>query len=169
MSHANLTPYIRVGVFESIPQAEKAVLGLRAAGFRREQISVLCSDRPTERHFREFEHEEPAGFYTPWALAGGAATGACVGATAGLAISLLAGNAALLSIGIVAAAAGAAIGGFIGSMLTRYAEGDLADYYDQAVVPGKILVAVEDRAPRATERLNKAEQVLTEIDLQPAG
>ena len=41
------------------------------------------------------------------------------------------------------ACAGALVGGLVGAMTTRGIEKEIANYYDQAVVQGKILVAAE--------------------------
>jgi hypothetical protein len=45
-------------------------------------------------------------------------------------------------------------------MMTRGIEKETANYYDQAVVGGKILVAVEHHGPQAEKRLAQAEQIL---------
>jgi len=57
---------------------------------------------------------------------------------------------------VIGAFAGiAAIGTFVSLMLTRGAEKELADYYDQAVVQGKILVAVETDDPARQELVDE--------------
>jgi len=48
---------IRVGVFSTIRASDCAVEKLVQAGFTNERISVICSDRAIEEHFRQFEHE----------------------------------------------------------------------------------------------------------------
>jgi hypothetical protein len=50
-------------------------------------------------------------------------------------------------------------GGLIGAMMTRGAEKELANYYDQAVVRGKILVAAEEADPKRHVRLDRASQI----------
>src|SRR5512145_1958916 len=60
---------VRAGVFPTLPGAEQAVRGLLAAGFSKEQITVICSDETKEKYFREFEHQESAGSNTPAAAA----------------------------------------------------------------------------------------------------
>ena len=52
-------------------------------------------------------------------------------------------------------------------MMTRGVEKELADYYDQAVVRGKILVAAEDRNPAGRARLAEAARVLEEAGAEP--
>ena len=56
---------LEVGVFDSVDDAQRAVQGLLAAGFTREHITVICSDDTKERYFSEFEHQQPAGTFTP--------------------------------------------------------------------------------------------------------
>ena len=41
----------RVGVFATIEQADRAVAGLLAAGFTKDHISVVCSDKVIEQQF----------------------------------------------------------------------------------------------------------------------
>lgn len=152
---------IRCGVFETVSQAEKAVSGLLAAGFHKNEISVLCSDQAKERHFRDFEHEEPAGTHTPEA----AATGGIIGATFGGLVSAGVTTAAGLSIlfaGPSFLIGGAVIGGLIGAMQTRGREKPLSNFYDQALTEGKILVGVEDKTSGSSSRLARAEKVLEE-------
>ena len=55
----------------------------------------------------------------------------------------------------------------IGAMTTRGVENELANYYDQAVTRGKILVAAEAHGDRAAERLARAEEILREAGAEP--
>ena len=52
-------------------------------------------------------------------------------------------------------------------MMTRGVEHELADYYDQAVAEGKILVAVDEHGPKAEGHLSQAEQILAESGALP--
>ena len=65
-------PALEVGVFDSVDDARQAVQGLLEAGFTTKQITVVCSDETKERYFSEFEHQDPAGTYTPAATIAGA-------------------------------------------------------------------------------------------------
>ena len=47
-----------MGIFSDVASADKAVHGLLAAGFTAEEVTVLCSDREKENHFREYEHQD---------------------------------------------------------------------------------------------------------------
>jgi hypothetical protein len=52
-------------------------------------------------------------------------------------------------------------------MVARGLESDLADYYDQAVRQGKILVAVDLHDSPDAQRLERAEQILGETGQHP--
>ena len=66
---------LRFGVFSMVEEADQAVAGLLAAGFTKDQITVICSDETRERHFKQFEHQQPAGEHTPAAIATGGTIG----------------------------------------------------------------------------------------------
>ncbi|HVX13631.1 MAG TPA: hypothetical protein VHC22_20775 [Pirellulales bacterium] len=158
---------IRVGVFSTVRGAECAVENLLKAGFTTEQISVLCSDRATEAHFHDFEHEEPAGSHTPAAVAVGGAIGAALGGLTVLAGAVTTAGLGLLAAGGLAAWAGGMVGGLVGAMMTRGVERELANYYDQAVTAGKILVAAEDHSEAQRQNLARAERILAECGAEP--
>ncbi|MDZ4819246.1 MAG: hypothetical protein SGJ20_09765 [Planctomycetota bacterium] len=165
------------GVFSTVPEADKAVAKLLDAGFTVAEISVVCSDKTIERHFIQFEKEEPAGTFTPFNALGGGAIGAALGGLAVLTASAATGGLAILATGGIAAWAGGMVGGLVGAMMTRGVEGELADYYDQAVIAGDILVAVElldpgpeSHTPKATAQkkdLALARQILAEAGAKP--
>jgi hypothetical protein len=158
---------LRVGVFSEVADADRAVKRLLEAGFTKEQITVICSDETRQRHFRQFEHQEPAGQHTPAAAAAGSAIGALVAGATAVVGTLATGGAALIFTGPLAAWAGGVVGGLVGAMMTRGVEHELADYYDQAVAEGKILVAVDEHGPAAEGHLSRAEQILAESGALP--
>lgn len=158
---------IRVGVFNTIRAADCAVDKLLRTGFTKEQISVVCSDQTKEAHFRRFEHEEPAGSYTPGAVAAGGAIGAALGGLTVLAGAVTTGGLALLAAGGLAAWTGGVVGGLVGAMMTRGVENEIANYYDQAVTAGKILVAAEDHSEAQRQSLARAEQIMAECGAEP--
>jgi len=152
---------VRVGVFATVEAANYAVRQLVQAGYTKEQITVICSDQTKEQHFREFEHQEPSGTYTPAAITAGGAIGALLGGLA--AIGLVAsGGVVLLAAGGLATWTGGVVGGLIGAMMTRGVERELADFYDQAVVQGMILVAVDVDQNHPGPPLEVAERILHE-------
>ena len=144
---------IHMAVYDDVPSASGVIQDLRAAGFSPEEISVLCSDEHRERLFQEYAHEEPAGSHSEDALttAGAAALG--LGGAAVLTGLLTSAGTAIFVIGAFAGVA--AVGTFVSLMLTRGTEKELADYYDQAVMEGKILVAVETDDPARQQQADK--------------
>jgi len=153
---------MRVGVYAALDDAERAVSGLLKLGFSKDQITVICSEDWKAAHFREFRHEDPSGSHTPAAAAIGGAIGAVLGGLTAVVGTVATGGVGLLAAGGAAVWAGGIVGGLIGAMMTRGMEKELADYYDQAVVHGKILVAAEDRTAGGQSHLEAAARVLEE-------
>jgi hypothetical protein len=158
---------LRVGVFSEMSHADRAVDRLLAAGFTKDQLTVVCSDDMCHRHFKPFEHQQPAGQHTPVAAATGSALGVLVGSATAIAATLATGGTAMLISGALGAWTGAVVGGLVGAMMTRGVEHELADYYDQAVSEGKILVAVDEHGPQALGHLSVAERILAEAGALP--
>ena len=160
---------VRAGVFATVGAAHLAVGRLRAAGFVPDQITVVCSDEQKAREFRTFEHERPAGKNTPAAAAAGGTLGAALGGIAGTAagvagaiaggLPLIVGGAGLLTGGVV--------GGFLGAMMTRGVEKEAANFYDQAVTEGKLLVTVSAHGDAAAGQLAQAERILASSGAEP--
>src|SRR5262245_61345319 len=75
---------IRVGIFDGIEQAHRAIDGLLRAGFTKKHITVVCSDPIKKQHFSEFEHQRPAGTMAPIAVITGGGVGAILGGLAAL-------------------------------------------------------------------------------------
>ena len=157
----------RAGIFSTLPAADRAVRRLLDAGFTTEQITVICSDEAKERHFRQFEHEDPAGDHADEGIAAGMTVGAVAGGLTAITVGAATGAVPLVIAGAVGLSGGSAIGGFLGAMLTRGAEKEPSNFYDQAVHRGDILVAIEDRSPDADANLARAAQILAECDTQP--
>jgi hypothetical protein len=134
-----------MAVYDDVPSAAAAVRDLRQAGFSQEEISVLCSDEHREQFFQEYVHEEPAGMHSEDAVNKAGLAMAGLGGAAVLTGLLTSAGTAIFAIGAFAGVA--AIGTFVSLMLTRGAEKELADYYDQAVIEGRILVGVETDDP----------------------
>ena len=158
---------VRAGVFRGRRAAHAAVDALLAAGFQREQITVVCSDATKEREFRDFEHQQPAGANTPAAAIAGSSIGAAVGGLAAGAAGIAAGGVPLLVVGGAGLLTGGVLGGFLGAMLTRGVEKEAANFYDQAVSSGRILVTVEQQGKDAPTALARAEQILATAGAEP--
>jgi hypothetical protein len=158
---------IRIGIFDTVEAADAAVHGLLAAGFTPEQITVVCSDDAKERYFRQFEHQDPAGTHTPRNALVGGAIGATLGGLAAVGGAMATGGLSLLATAGIAAWAGGVFGGLVGAMSARGIEKELANYYQQAVLDGKILVAAEDETPSRSRTLPEAARILEEAGAHP--
>src|SRR5205814_9732320 len=110
---------LRAAVFSTVESARQAVSQLLAAGFTRQQITVVTSDPRKATVFHEFEHQEPAGVNTPAAMAAGGAIGATIGSIATGAVGVATGGIPLIVAGGIGLMAGAVWGSFLGAMLTR--------------------------------------------------
>jgi hypothetical protein len=152
---------IRVGIFDSVSQADSAVEELLRAGFTPEQVTVICSEQAVQQHFKQFEHQDPAGTNTPAAALTGGACGAALAGVATVALATIAslGGIALLAAGGIALWGGGVVGGLVGAMMTRGVEKELANYYDQAVSRGQILVAAEQEDPNRQAMLARAAEI----------
>lgn len=167
MSHDPAARTVRGGVFTSVSAADRAVRHLMAAGFSKEQITVVCSDAAKESHFREFEHQQPAGANTPEAAATGGALGAAFGGATAIAAGIAGGGLPLVIVGGAGLLTGSVLGSFLGAMLTRGFEKEAANYYDQAVQEGKLLVTVEQREPQSRPSLHEAEEIFVRAGAEP--
>jgi hypothetical protein len=170
MAQPTIERPLRLGVFGTVAEADRAVDQLLTAGFTKQQISVVCSDKSVERHFKEFHKQDPAGTNTPATAVTGGAIGATLGGLAVVAGGLATGGIGLLATAGIAAWAGGVAGGLVGAMASRGVEKELADYYQQAVIDGDILVAVqidEDSSGTPGRDLAKASQVLAEAGAKP--
>lgn len=151
---------VRIAVYDTVPQAERVVHELLAAGFTHGEISVLCSDAHKTAHFHEVQTPEPAGSHTTKGILTGTALGAAVGGLALAASAIVTGGASLLIGGGALIAGGALAGSFTGAMASRGFEPEMVNYYDQAVQRGKLLVAVEIPGHDNEARLTLAERIL---------
>ncbi|MCA9078002.1 MAG: hypothetical protein KDA93_23435 [Planctomycetaceae bacterium] len=146
---------IRLTVCETSDAARRLVGELQQAGFTTDEISIVCSQEACEQEFSEFVEQHPAGSQTSEALNKSGAAGLGLGTAAVLAGLLTTGGTAIMAVGALAGVAMA--GTFTSVMMTRGAEKELADFYDQAITKGKILVAVETDDP---VRQNQADKIL---------
>lgn len=156
---------LRVAVFGRVEEADRAVAGLLAAGFTKDDITVVCSNEAIERHFQQYRKQEPAGTYTTASAMGGGAIGAALGGLTAVAGGIATGGVGLLATAGIATWAGGVVGGLVGAMMTRGVEKELANYYQQAVIDGDILVAVESKDNRPD--IETASEVLSEAGAKP--
>ena len=161
-AHGTRRP-VRAGVFDEVESADKAVAGLLEAGFSPTQISVVCSDEAKRQHFAGLHEDEPSGSHTAEAAAAGGAIGLALGSRAALTGLVATG-------GVGLAAAGASLGSgvtgsFVGAMLTRGVEKEAADFYDQELRRGQILIIVEDHTEHP--HFEDADRVMREAGAVP--
>jgi len=169
MTQQTVEKPFRVGVFDTVAQADRAVHRLLDAGFTKDQLAIICSDKHKE-HLFEQEHlrtlKSGDSSYTPEAVPAGAAAGAVVGGIMLAASAIATGGISLLA-GTLLVGGGALAGSFSGAMMTRADEPEASLYYAQAVELGKVLVAVEVHGPDSAARLAQAERILAEAGTQP--
>lgn len=159
---ATLNKPIQAVALDTVPEAQRAVSRLRQAGFTAKEISVLCSDQEKLKSFAQYVDEQPAGSHTDEALAAAGTVGVGLGTAAVATALVTTGGAALFVIGAFAGVA--MVGTFVSAMLTRGTEKTLADYYDQSITHGKLLVAIETDDP-ARQKL--ASQIFDELRAPP--
>ncbi len=158
-AHSEVPRPLRAGILNTVAEADKAVAELSAAGFTTKQITVVCSEAAVQKHFKEFEHQDPAGQHTPGAALTGGAIGATLGGLAAAAGIATVGGAAIMVGGATLLWAGGVVGSLVGAMMTRGIEKELANFYDQEVTKGKILVAVEEKDPARAGLLDRASEI----------
>jgi hypothetical protein len=166
-ANSNNARPLRAGVFEAVAEADKAVEELLAAGFGKDQITVICSVEAVQRHFKQYEHQDPAGKHAPAAALTGGVIGATLGGLAAVAGFVTTGGVALFVGGGLAIWTGGVVGGLVGAMMTRGVEKELANFYDQEVGRGKILVAVEEKDPARQALLARASEIFARHGVEP--
>ena len=134
---------VRIGVYDSVTNAKQALNSLQQAGFKENELSVLCSSETQAKHFPESLVEGEPGDTAKASAAGGVIGALLAGAGVGVAGLATTAGLPIVAIGAMGAAlAGGVAGGLTGAMAERGFEPDSADYFDQAVTDGKILIAV---------------------------
>jgi len=165
---AVLQQSFRAGTFPDLQAADRAVVKLLAAGFPKEQITVLCADEVMESHFRQGGYERPPHSHAPGGGGAGASVGAAVGVLAGIAVGAATGTVPLLIAGAAGISGGSAIGGYLGAILNGEGENEVVKSYDKELRSGKILVVAEDHSPLAESKLAQAAAILAEPATSPA-
>ena len=161
-------PFLRAGVFESESAADSAVVDLLEAGFSKDKISVVSS-QPVVHHS---EHPDvaavtPSGSHTRTSIL----LGGVIGSALGVLVALLNGSGSgwswftMIGVLVAATAIGTLVGGFIGAMMSRGFEPEIADFHDQAMAPDQYLVAVDVGSSEA--RSESAESVIGNAGAAP--
>jgi hypothetical protein len=150
------------GMFNDIDSLSRAVDGLKVAGFPSNDISALLPDRESTRTFAHEKHTK-----APEGAATGAATGVVAGGTIGLLLGIgaitIPGLGMFLAAGpIMAALAGAGVGGAVGTLTGALIGMGIPEYeakvYEAFLQSGGALVSVhcddDDAARRAKSILD---------------
>ena len=154
---------VHVGVYADVPQADRAVWELVHAGIPKERITVIC---PTCAHqeYEGFHRDQPSGSHAAVGAAAGGAIGALLGGLAAVIGITASGGTGLFVAGplLFTSGSGAVFGGFVGAMMTRGMEREVADFYDQALEKGKVLLAVEASAEVTTDQVAVADRIFAD-------
>src|SRR5439155_26625918 len=114
----------------------------------------------------EDRHDGPAGTKTPrTATAGGIVGGLAAGLVGVVFATTNPGETVLVESLFIGA--GASFGTFVGAMMSRGMEREVANYYDQALRRGQILVSAEMEEGDDRSKLDRAEQVFEEAGSHP--
>jgi len=158
MNDNSQTQSIAAGVFEDSDRVSKLIPKLRALGIKAEEISIFSTNEQDQERFAPYldeslQTEEDSRLST----AGKAGLG-LGGATALATLATSAGT----SIFVIGAFSGFAIlGTFIALMMSRGVEKEAADFFEQELQAGRILVAVEVSGDDAEQRLQQAEETIS--------
>jgi outer membrane lipoprotein SlyB len=142
-----------IGVFESRPEAERAIQNLRQQGFTDEEINLISK----EHHGKEAEGRE----YYDDDITDGALTGGTLGGIGGLILG--AGALAIPGIGpvlaagpIAAALSGAVAGGITGGLIDWGIPAESSSRYEHHVAQGNILAVIRTQE----SKVQQAAQIL---------
>ncbi len=149
------------GIFPSHNAAEIAVDRLHAAGFSKDDVSVLMADKQSSKDFAaEKNTKAPEG--TTAGVLGGGTLGGTLGLLAGLGALAIPGVGPLIAAGpIMGALAGLGIGGAVGGLVGALVGMGIPEYeakrYEGRVNDGGILVSVHCES---SEEIGRAKDVL---------
>lgn len=161
MAHDN--PQIMTGLFRDRAAAERAYGSATARGYSKDDVSLLMSQEARDRHFPK---DDPARTELGTKAAEGAGAGAVAGGGLG---ALLAGLAAagiavpglpIIAMGTLAAAltgaaTGGGIGAIIGALIGHGIPKERAEFYDEGVRRGGIVMGVSPRTREDAEYLER--------------
>ncbi len=151
-----------VGIFDDAAHAERALTGLREAGIRPAQVSVVARDAADRATLSDGDEDAEGA-------AGGAVTGGMIGGLAGFLIGssalVIPGIGPIVGSGIIVATLtgagiGAATGGLVGA-LTAQGVPNEAEGYQTRVQEGRILLTVHadsDEEARTAQRVLRSRQ-----------
>lgn len=143
-----------IGIVDSVAQAENAVTDLqRVANIGVQDISVLMSDRRTQREFAE-EHQTKAPEGALVGAGAGGILGGSLGLLAGIGTLAIPGIGPLIAAGPLLAtlsglAAGVAVGGISGALVGMGISESDARSYEGKLRGGNVLIAVHTESREA--------------------
>lgn len=160
MTPNQLPAETRARAFDTVAGADRAVRQLLAAGFTREEITVVAPADVREQCRAAAPNAEDPTVPEGETIAKGAVTGAALGGLI-LVATVLSGGltvpAAALLIG------GSAIaGGFSNLIVNKGYEVEASDFCKHALQNGKVVVGVDVRGDASANRLAEAQRILDE-------
>ena len=161
MTQQLIATQTRVGAFDTVAQADRAIRRLLAAGFSKDQLAVICPTKFKD-HFRpEVPQTDVPTAEPERAMAMGGAVGATLGGLA-LAATVITGGVAGVMTAVVLIGGGAAAGGFSNLIVSKGYEQEVDDHYKQAIERGQIVVAVEVHGDDGADQLTESQRILDE-------
>ncbi len=157
---------VRVGFFGSAATADKAIRELRAAGFKNQEIAVICPESFAGQLAPGVFEAKEAGSNAAQSMVAGGVVGAALGGL-GLLAATAVGVAGVAIALPVLVGGGAIAGGFSSLILADGYDKGVGDYYDYAIASQKIAVGVEIHGANPTRRLAQAEMVLRTAGAEP--
>ena len=157
---------IRAGIFGDPDHVEEALNLLRDNGFSSEEISVVTTVATHQKRFATYlEPSRSNGNAESKRLTRVGAASLGLGGAAALTTLITTGGASVFVIGAFSGVA--LLGTFVALMMTRGLEKETADFFDQELDKGNILVAVEVHEGEIEQRLHRAEEILQQSGSQP--
>lgn len=157
---------IKAGIFSDPDHVEDALSKLKEGGFSYSEITVVTAVSEHQERFSSFLGRSHAGSDVEnKSLARAGAAGLGLGGAAALTTLITTGGASVFVIGAFSGIA--LVGTFVALMMTRGIEKETADFFDQELDKGNILVAVEVHGDDAEQRLHQAEGILKEAGSKP--
>lgn len=157
---------IRAGIFGDPDHVEEALNQLKEDGFSVEEISVVTTAPEHQERFSSFLEASHAGTDVEnKSLARAGAAGLGLGGAAALTTLVTTSGATVLVLGAFSGVA--LLGTFVALMMTRGMEKETADFFDQELDKGNILVAVEVHGDDVEQRLHLAEEILQDAGSKP--
>lgn len=157
---------IRAGIFSQPQHVEDALNHLTEKGFTPSEISIVTSVEEHQKHFAGYLEKSHAGSdVQSKALTRAGAAGLGLGGAAALTTLITTGGASVFVLGAFSGIA--LLGTFVALMMTRGIEKETADFFDQELDKGNILVAVEVHGDDVERRLHMAEEILQAAGSKP--